>query len=316
MIRRFRDSPGFFLAHLSYAAFFVLLTYSSSAEVFASINIDAPNNVLAEQAIRLNEAPPVYVTMLKEDLNTIYSDVFERYGAVFVFEYLSINPRIVASAKRYKDNWIIEISMGLATHPKMTPDVLALIACHEIAHHIGGAPKKELLYAGSEAQSDYWAAQKCYKDYLAFTEHRINTHRGTNYGSSTGGNDTLLSSDEVELINHECSISFETSPKHASCVRTAQTSKRLINFLASLRKKATIVSFTSPSKARVWRTNVDYPSYQCRLDTLFNGAICNIPTDDFIDQRDELVSGCMEQNRHMRGRRPACWYKPFSVFPH
>ena len=49
---------------------------------------------------------------------------------------------------------------GLARHKLVTPDGFALVACHEMGHHLGGAPRRG-GWASNEGQSDYYATTKC-----------------------------------------------------------------------------------------------------------------------------------------------------------
>lgn len=284
---------------------FCMVLVSSASN--ASINFDNDQQDIVNKNF-YNSATADYLERVQTNIESLYTDIFEQYGAKFSFVYLPNNNRIVAEAKRRYDDWIVSFSEGLVNHPRMSEDVLAMIACHEVAHHIGGAPKKELLYAGSEGQSDYWAAQKCFKDYIPLTDWTP---------KSVGiENNDIISTEEAVLLKYECGKSYLSNEKRNICLITTVTGKKLIKFLTSFRRNPKEVSFITPSTSRVWRTNLDYPSYQCRLDTFFSASLCELKTADIIEQRDELQSGCMEQNGSTEGKRPACWYKPFSVFPH
>lgn len=68
-----------------------------------------------------------------------------------------------ASAQRMGSTWVVNMYGGLARHNEITIDGFALVLCHEIGHHLGGAPK----YGGfntwgtNEGGSDYFATLKC-----------------------------------------------------------------------------------------------------------------------------------------------------------
>ena len=65
------------------------------------------------------------------------------------YDHLKIEKKwssATVTAGTYRDirnkQWIINLYGGLARHPLITEDAYALVICHEIGHHIGGAPKK------------------------------------------------------------------------------------------------------------------------------------------------------------------------------
>ena len=61
----------------------------------------------------------------------------------------------------------IKMFGGLARHPRVTSDALMLVVCHELGHHIGGAVMIPNSWASNEGQSDYYAANKCFKRILS-----------------------------------------------------------------------------------------------------------------------------------------------------
>jgi len=70
--------------------------------------------------------------------------------------------RVNATARRDKDEWIIEVYGGLLTHPAIGENELLLILCHELGHHLGGAPTASRGgWASCEGQADYWSAKNC-----------------------------------------------------------------------------------------------------------------------------------------------------------
>jgi hypothetical protein len=61
--------------------------------------------------------------------------------------------------------WEINSYGGLARYPGMSAAGYTLVACHELGHHMGGAP----IYTGQgwpsvEGEADYWSSMKCMKD--------------------------------------------------------------------------------------------------------------------------------------------------------
>src|SRR5690606_7932026 len=69
-------------------------------------------------------------------------------------------------ASRQGESWMIHMHGGLARYPIMSPGGMLLVACHEVGHHLGGAPKKGLRWASSEGQSDYYGTLRCVRELL------------------------------------------------------------------------------------------------------------------------------------------------------
>ena len=77
----------------------------------------------------------------------VYSPVVANLGARLVVERKWTDGEVNAYAERSPDQRVWGVSMfgGLARHPSITEDAMSLVVCHEIGHHIGGAPKKRCL---------------------------------------------------------------------------------------------------------------------------------------------------------------------------
>ena len=143
----------------------------------------------------------------------------------------------------------------------------------------------------------------CFKDYLKA------------YGKTLEKNARSLLT-LPENVRQRCSANTANDDQNKICLRTSLASLRIMVFLNSLRRQPRDISFETPDLKRVKRTNLDYPSPQCRLDTFFHGALCTHEAKDPIDQREESQSGCMEQVGFYDALRPSCWYLPYSVVPH
>lgn len=280
----------------------MLLSQLSAVNILAKI---APDN-----EISIPNTNSIYSDALKEkysniffNIQKIYSEEVANYDASLVFKFDWENPKVNAFANRSWNDWNITVYGGLVRHPLMTESAFALVTCHELGHHIGGAPKKELLYASSESQADYWANQSCLRKYFK----------------------TYFSAEQIlEMTNRihlpatlrKCENVYSNEIEKSLCVILVNAGLEISNFLNSLRKVPKEISLKTPDLKRVVRTNVDYAPIQCRLDTFTEAALCPMTIENNIDQRDEVSSGCMEQNGWFNGYRPSCWYKPFSVIPH
>lgn len=228
-----------------------------------------------------------------EQVKKHYSDVVSRLGGRLVFELKWDSAEVNAYTQRQGNDWIITLFGGLARHPKMTVDGFLLVACHELGHQIGGAPKMDGWFGKSwpsvEGQSDYFSTLKCFK--------RI-----------TAEEDSVKDLENVQVpeqIVSECSASFTEVNENARCQRSVLASIALTSLLDEL-ERGTGVSINTPDRNVVTETYQKHPKAQCRLDTMYQGSLCNVEATEDMSDDDETISTC---NGTERGARPACWYK-------
>jgi hypothetical protein len=94
----------------------------------------------------------------------------------------------------------------------------------------------------------------------------------------------------------------------------------LARLLANLGGES-VPAFNTPDKSKVSSTNEDHPAAQCRLDTYFAGAVCNVDWKIENSQTDANVGTCsgvgatlLQLFQHgnsafsKMGARPGCWY--------
>jgi hypothetical protein len=197
-----------------------------------------------------------------------------------------------ASAQRFFGSWIVNMYGGLARHEHVTDDGFALVVCHELGHHLGGAPHSR-AWASNEGQSDYWGAMKCFR--------RI--FEGDN-------NQEIISKMNVpEIVKTKCEANFTTSNEVALCIRNSMAGKSLAKLLGSLRNNPN-VEFETPDTNVVSRTNNAHPDAQCRLDTYFAGALCDKRISDTVSDSDTTKGLCNRFEGYTDGVRPLCWFKP------
>ena len=72
------------------------------------------------------------------------------------------------------------------------------------------------------------------------------------------------------------------------------------------------MQFTTPDTSVVTRTDDNHPAAQCRLDTYFNGILCDKSYDQENDKNDPKIGTCIARDGYKVGPRPLCWYKPKS----
>jgi len=192
-------------------------------------------------------------------------------------------------------HWHINLYGGLARHALMTADDYALVICHEIGHHIGGAPKKIINesrhWSSTEGQADYWATLKCLRR-VFYKEDNI------------GAIDGSLQSPQLTL---KCQQSFSSEQVRSLCIRLALASEVLAKISAVVRN-VPMPRFETPDTAIAQETYDKHPVPQCRLDSFFQGSLCPLSYENPVSQQDEFTGVCHSESSYLTGIRPRCWY--------
>ena len=227
----------------------------------------------------------------------VYDPVVTSLGATLKVQRNWDDGTVNAYASRRKGTWNVAMFGGLARHEAITPDGFALVVCHELGHHIGGAPKKASWYsawASNEGQSDYFATLKCLRKVFR-----------------SDNNIALMGKVEVpDVVKTTCTKQFNNTEEQAICQRGAMAGMSTAKLFQSLRKQPASPKFDTPDTKTVSRTNDNHPATQCRLDTYYAGAICSQLDSDDVDQTDEVAGVCYRNNGEETGVRPLCWFSP------
>lgn len=246
----------------------------------------------------LNNITKEVFNSILDKVEAVYSPIFQEKGAKLVVVRNWDDGTVNAYAQQSGTNWQISMFGGLARHETITADGFALVACHEIGHHIGGAPKKASWFgsawASNEGQADYWGNMKCMRRYMEKDD-----------------NVAIVATMEVdEFAREKCEANFSGAQEIAMCIRGSMAGLSLGNLFRALRRLDTRLQFTTPDPARVSRTNDNHPEPQCRLDTYFSGAICEKDFNEDVSNSDATQGVCARSNNYSDGVRPLCWYKP------
>lgn len=226
-------------------------------------------------------------------LKQIYDPIIRQYGGNLKINRLWDDPTVNASANRQGGDYVINMYGGLARHEVITADGFALVACHEVGHHIGGVPRysdPQGRWASVEGQSDYFATTKCLRK-LFMNDDNSSIVRGMNVPND---------------VKTKCQAQFSAQNDQDICIRIAMAGLSG----ASLFAGSNPPKFTTPDPAVVQTTFESHPQAQCRLDTYYNGAKCEIEEDVEIGQNDPNVGTCNRKEEFDEGLRPLCWYKP------
>lgn len=234
-----------------------------------------------------------------DDVTSIYNPIFENdFNATLKVERNWEDGTVNAYAHRRGGSWNIAMFGGLARHETITPDGFALVVCHEIGHHIGGAPKKGgwfSSWATNEGQADYFATLKCLRKYF----------------KKMNDTEEVLAKLEVpQAVVDACSREFASKEEQMICQRGSMAGLSTAKLFQALRNQETAPRFTTPDENIVSRTDHDHPQTQCRLDTYYQGAICGVHETAAVSQRDADEGVCSRSNGDGTGLRPLCWYKP------
>lgn len=233
-----------------------------------------------------------------DKFESFYAPVAKRFGAKLVIERKWESETVNAGTLR-RDNgktWVINLYGGYARHPDTTADSYMLVLCHEIGHHIGGAPKKVYEsgthWASTEGQSDYFATLKCLRKIFRDEENE----------------EIVRELDIPESIRTECAQSFATKAQYSLCLRTSYAG------IAVSKVNADIRNMPDPEidivdSSIVSATSNDHPVPQCRLNTYFQGALCPVPVIRPVSQIDDVKGTCHPALEYSTGLRPGCWYK-------
>lgn len=161
---------------------------------------------------------------------------------------------------------------GLARIPGMNDEGHALIACHELGHILGGSPKikiKEFLWSSSEGQSDFYATNTCLKKYFRY----LNGLRRLSVPAE-------LSETAFTL----CRTTHADDLDFLICAHSMKGIEGFSSALMHLSQYEENLSIATSDRSVVRETLSDsYPSSQCRIDTLVQGAL--------------------------NGKRPLCWFR-------
>lgn len=227
-------------------------------------------------------------------IQTLYAPEFRGYGATLRIERRWSDGTVNAFADRRGRTWIISMFGGFARHPAMNYDGFASVACHEIGHHVGGAP----LYSGdewasNEGQSDYYATTKCMKRLFEKDD-----------------NQKILDGMTVDpLAVSSCNRQHAGKQDRLLCIRVAMAGANLAGVLQSL-EGGRRPSLGTPDRTQVWQTKDEHPRAQCRMDTYFQGALCKVSPYSQVSEYDPATGYCFDPRTHTKGLRPRCWFAP------
>ena len=230
-------------------------------------------------------------------IQLLYGDEVKGLGGTLQINRKWDDPTVNASAQQLGTTWVLNMYGGLARHHDITVDGMALVACHEMGHHMGGAPKIDGWYGSSwatnEGGADYYGTLKCARRFFTGDD-----------------NAAIIKTLEIDpLATSKCQEQWSKIEDQNLCIRSSAAAQSVTNLLSELGGDKTLPHFNSPDKSVVTRTNDAHPAAQCRLDTYFAGIGCKTDVTAALSNTDYKQGSCIVEQDSF-GFRPTCWFKP------
>jgi hypothetical protein len=231
-----------------------------------------------------------------DTVKKVYAPIFKSQRMNFRIESQWEDKQVNAFAgTRGTDRYIL-LYGGYARHKLMTKDAYLSVVCHEIGHHLGGFPKKNAhTWSSSEGQADYFSTLKCMKEVLRVDENN---------------KEIALALDLPDEVKKQCRFQYPNANDYFICLRSSKAAEEHGKVIGDLDSKgaSSDVSLMTPSTDVVSDSNLKHPDAQCRVDTKFQGALCNVSTKIALDDLDESIGTCTFNNFNILGNRPDCWF--------
>jgi len=227
-------------------------------------------------------------------LEAVYGPIVQARGGVLQINRLWDDSTVNSSAEREGDKYILNMYGGLARYPAITQDGETLVACHEMSHHLGGAPKEGGGWATDEGGADYAANLKCMR--------RMFSDPGSARFTRLEAADPAA--------QQACNRIYKNPREAALCLRIATAGLSVTALFKDVHHETKDPAFDTPDPAVVDQTDDDHPATQCRLDTYFQGALCAKPVSEELADDDPTPGACTLAQGFQVGMRPLCWYTP------
>lgn len=269
--------------------FFCHFTQASQIEMHIPMRSPHLDNKIlqSDQAVNTSNTHPDYFYMPvgKQPNSGItyfqYLEIMQYFSKLYPqiqFPIEWVEPYFAAFAKKEKNIRQVHVWGGLVRMPNATLPVVLTAICHEVGHHLGGAPYQDQVFGGewasAEGQADYFAARYCLpRTYFDHPEWFSSLEKDfKNYAEVQ--NKQL----QMCLLNQLCRVSILSG---------YQMFQKFSELPHSMPEKFEFAIKSEPTNHSILNT---YPPLQCRFETYFSGGYC------FVDSQSPLC------------RRPSCWF--------
>ncbi|HWU43137.1 MAG TPA: hypothetical protein VN132_06855 [Bdellovibrio sp.] len=232
-------------------------------------------------------------------IEQLFSGDIERQGDHLKINRLWSDGTVNASAQKSGNTRILNMYGGLARHKAIGVEGMALVVCHELGHHNGGAPKVGSwwgdAWATNEGGADYYATGKCLRRYFLQDD-----------------NASIVASLNIDpTAKAACEANYSSVQDQLICKRISEAGQQVANLFMDLSGDSKPANYATPDKSVVSRTNDDHPATQCRLDTYFQSSLCHVGESEAPSDTDYRMGSCYTP-RDTVGIRPTCWFAPSS----
>lgn len=241
-------------------------------------------------------------------VSNVFVPEFESRGYTLSIRTLWADSEVNAYANMGRNDpndRFVTIQGGLARYGSISEDAIAIVTCHEIGHHIGGNPNlaSQRYPMSSEGQADYFATAKCFRQLFTLAE-----------------NEAWYKTVSVKpALEAACGKTLNSREDSLSCIRSTMAAETLMeNFRQLLieealkrgrRLKVDPYDISTPSTLTVRSTIVyDYPDDQCRLDTYYQGSMCDVSVNNKLTFTSTQDGACTVRKKYSDGVRPRCWF--------
>ncbi len=284
------------MRRLTTSLLLLLLTSTVEASILPSNNLAIP---VSEKNEGLSESQ---FNAIIDKVENVYRPIVKKAGRKLTITRLWESPIVNAGTFRKGKEIIVRLYGGYARHSMVTEDGYALVICHELGHHLGGVPRKvyeatgEVAWPSVEGQADYFATLKCLRKVFR-KDDNVEAAKNLNI---------------PDYIKEKCSGPFEQEWEKALCMRTTMAGIAIANISADIRNTER-PDIETPDQNVVEETYEAHPEPQCRLDTYFQGSICEVSSYRSISDSDEAQGTCHAKSGHKEGTRPLCWFRPSEI---
>ncbi|MGE3608108.1 MAG: hypothetical protein AB7I27_00875 [Bacteriovoracaceae bacterium] len=233
-----------------------------------------------------------------DKIEHIYAPIVSNMGGTLEISRLWTDSTVNANAIRMGKVWHVNMYGGLARHSTITEDGFSLVLCHEIGHHLGGAPKIAGIlpfnkWASNEGQADYYATLKCLRRVFLNDDNAA----------------IVKALNAPAALTTACAKIHKDKVDRDICIRGGMAGNSVAELFAALRNMPP-AKFDTPDSNVVSKMDDNHPATQCRLDTYFQGALCDKSLNEDVSQKDEVKGTCNSSLGYTVGNRPLCWFKP------
>jgi hypothetical protein len=244
--------------------------------------------------VNANGIDETFFNDIIEKAQAIYGPIVAQHGGVLNITGNWSDSTVNAYANRNGDTWEVAMFGGMARRNEITKDGFALVLCHEIGHHLAGYPNYAGQWAANEGNSDYYATAGCASKLLTS-------------GDSTEPTPNPTPKPPCPYLPEAAATpckGFSLAGDTTVCQRSIDGALSLGKLLAVLGGER-IPTIATPDSSVVRKTSDTHPKAQCRLDTMYQGILCNRLWNDGIIPRNKTEMATVSCSA-----RPACWYKP------